>query len=302
MNNSSFPRVDVCVVTYNQASLIEACIQSILDQDYPNFRIIISDDCSQDATPNILQRLAALHPDKIQLHINPNNLGITGNCRQALNLAQSDYVILFGGDDLMRKDRLSKQVRHLQNHPRSAGCMSDVAVEDVFSGEIRIAHFPDFASENFLKILTTYTQAPSSSLMLNRKVCRDLQYDARIPVVSDWLLVNEVAAIGMVYISEPLMTYRRHASNTTLRGADKTYIDDRLVAIDILFSKLQDHYWKFRLARSNVYLSVAIRNWHANKKRHSIKFLLYAFLEYALNKTIYLMLLKLIQNPFRKRF
>ncbi|MGE4170321.1 MAG: glycosyltransferase [Candidatus Margulisiibacteriota bacterium] len=299
MNTNSFPQVDVCVVAYNQAPLIESSIQSILDQDYPNFRIIVSDDDSQDETPAVLKRLAELHPDKIKLNFNPKNLGITGNSSYVLSLATANYVALLAGDDLMRKDRLSKQVHRLQQHPQAAGCMSSVLVEDVTTQESHVGHFPDFASEDFLKILTTYNQVPSSTLMLNRTQCGDIHYDPRTPIVSDWLFVNEIAFKGMVYVDEPLTIYRRHASNTTLHGADKTYLDDRLIAVDILFSKLQRHYWKFRYARSNVYLGVANRYWLTGKKRQGLWFIVYALLEYPCNKNVYESFLKVIQKRFR---
>jgi glycosyltransferase involved in cell wall biosynthesis len=296
MTPQEFPAVDVCMITYNQVSLVEETIQSVLDQDYPNVTIIVSDDCSTDGTQAVLTRLAQRHPEKIRIHLNERNRGITLNSNYVLAQSSTQYVIVFSGDDLMHQDRISKQIRHLQAHPDAAGCMSNVVVYDVTTQQSRVAQFPDFEFENFLKILATYNQVPSASLMINRKIFGEVRYDVRTPVVSDWLLVNEVAFKGLVYLNEPLTTYRRHPTNTTLRGVDKTYLDDRLVAIDILFSKLQAHYWKFRNARSNVFLSVATRYWHGGAKRESLKFVIYAFLEYPFNKELYLLPLKLLKK------
>lgn len=63
------PTVTVCVVTYNHRSYIEDCLLSVLYQD-PGIRteILVGDDASSDDTPQIVARLAGLHPGRITLH------------------------------------------------------------------------------------------------------------------------------------------------------------------------------------------------------------------------------------------
>lgn len=61
------PRLSVLVAAKDEESNIEACIESLLDQDYPDFEIVAIDDRSEDATPDILARLERRSPDRLRV-------------------------------------------------------------------------------------------------------------------------------------------------------------------------------------------------------------------------------------------
>ena len=71
--------VSVFVPVYNAEKFIEECILSIVNQNYQNIEIVISDDASTDNTPIILKKLEKKFPNKIKLFLQENNLGITNN-------------------------------------------------------------------------------------------------------------------------------------------------------------------------------------------------------------------------------
>jgi len=302
------PRVDVVVVTYNQKKYIRECLESVLAQDYPNIHIFIADDCSTDGAVEILEQYKKKYPDKIDLLLAEKNEGITKNSGRAHPFLEGQFLCLLAGDDLMRHDRVRKQVEALQNSPTSAGCMSNVEVfcsdEDFATGQFGdvqryISSNPDFTSCSPKRIIATYNQIPSSSLMINRNVFKDYYYDDRTPVVSDWLLVNKVALAGLVYIQEPLLFYRRHSSNTTQRGVDKIYLEDRLIAIDLLFAQTGTYYFSCKRARANVYLQTSSRYFVEKKYQPAVKFLFYSFLESPLNKKLYQLPLKFLIKGLR---
>lgn len=61
------PRVSIVLAGKDEEDNIEACVRTLLDQDYPNFELIVVDDRSTDRTPAILARLAAEYPDRLQV-------------------------------------------------------------------------------------------------------------------------------------------------------------------------------------------------------------------------------------------
>ncbi len=102
------PSLTIIVPARNEAVDIAACLQSLLQQDCANLRIIAVDDRSTDATGAIMEALAAEHPDKLQvLHVTelPSGwLGKTHAMACAAYHATSDYLLFTDGDILFRPD------------------------------------------------------------------------------------------------------------------------------------------------------------------------------------------------------
>jgi glycosyltransferase involved in cell wall biosynthesis len=102
------PSLTVIVPARNEATDIAVCLQSLLQQDYDNLRIIAVDDRSSDATGPIMEALAAEHSDKLRvLHVNelPSGwLGKTHAMAFAAHHAASDYLLFTDGDILFRQD------------------------------------------------------------------------------------------------------------------------------------------------------------------------------------------------------
>jgi glycosyltransferase involved in cell wall biosynthesis len=109
--------IDIVMVTYNQAEYVEDAIQSVLHQQcsFP-FRILISDDCSTDATYQVCQKFLLLYPDKITLSRNSANLGVGRNYVQALMQSSAKYIAILEGDDFFLDPlKLQKQVDLLES-------------------------------------------------------------------------------------------------------------------------------------------------------------------------------------------
>ena len=71
-------KIDILLATYNGEKYLKEQLDSILNQTYKNIRIIISDDCSKDTTPEILKEYQK-KDDRIELHIHKNNLCVVKN-------------------------------------------------------------------------------------------------------------------------------------------------------------------------------------------------------------------------------
>lgn len=112
------PKVSVCVVTYNQEKYIGRCLQSILDQktDF-EFEVIVGDDCSSDATPEIVSDFAKRYPGRIRAVLRARNLGPTRNYLDVHNMARGEYVAHLDGDDYCLPGKLARLAQHMDSHP-----------------------------------------------------------------------------------------------------------------------------------------------------------------------------------------
>ena len=100
MTPNKTPLVSVCVTTYNHAPYIAQAIESILAQkcDF-DVEIILSDDCSQDSTPEICRSYAERYPERVRLLSAEQNVGMRANYRRTIEAARGEYVALCDGDD-----------------------------------------------------------------------------------------------------------------------------------------------------------------------------------------------------------
>jgi glycosyltransferase involved in cell wall biosynthesis len=106
------PLISICIPSYNAGKYIAAAIQSVLDQTYRNFEIIISDDSSDDGTVEVIKSFT---DHRIRCFINERNRGVEFNWNKALHLAKGKYVKVLCDDDIIYPECILEQVRILEN-------------------------------------------------------------------------------------------------------------------------------------------------------------------------------------------
>jgi len=129
------PLVSVFMPVYNQERYIAAALDSVLNQTYKNYEIVISDDCSQDSTPIIVKQYADKFPEKINFYkLTNKNLGGDAHFELLLKKCKGDYVCMFSGDDIMYPEKIDRQMSEiiefdLACHGHAVNCIDE-------SGEI----------------------------------------------------------------------------------------------------------------------------------------------------------------------
>jgi glycosyltransferase involved in cell wall biosynthesis len=114
ISNKKSPKVSVCVVTYNQEKYISQCLQSLVDQktDF-DFEIVVADDCSTDATREIVRAFADKYPKIFRLFLHDENIGAYRNFRFVHEQAVGEYIAHMDGDDYALPMKLQNQVDFL---------------------------------------------------------------------------------------------------------------------------------------------------------------------------------------------
>lgn len=111
------PKVSIIMGIYNCQNTLRESIDSIIEQTYNNWELIICDDCSTDNTYSIVCEYLNKYPNKIKLIKNDENKGLAYSLNQCLKYATGEYIARQDGDDISLKERLEVQVKFLMNKP-----------------------------------------------------------------------------------------------------------------------------------------------------------------------------------------
>jgi hypothetical protein len=222
---ASEPRLSVCIPTYNGAAYLAEAMKSVLDQSLSDFELIVVDDASTDATVEI----ARSFEDPRIRHVGHRvNRGLVGNWNRCLELARGTYVCIFHQDDIMMPDNLVAKVSFLDRSPGVGFAHSNV-LQIGPGGELLSDSWwpkpaPDDAGRQpgtaVLDRLLTGGNAICAPSVVLRRDCVDAlgPFDGRLPYTADWEMWMRAAVFFDVgYLIEPLVKYRRHQGNETLR-------------------------------------------------------------------------------------
>lgn len=87
--------LDICIITYNRASYLEATIDKLLNSPFERCKIYVCDNCSTDNTQSIVEK----YGDKVEIHRNRFNIGLGANIMRALEYGVKPYIWILGDDD-----------------------------------------------------------------------------------------------------------------------------------------------------------------------------------------------------------
>jgi glycosyltransferase involved in cell wall biosynthesis len=244
--NNQFPQVSIGLPVYNGEKFLKQTLDSLIEQTFENFEIIISDNASTDTTEQICREYAAKDV-RIRYYRNPENIGAAPNYNRVFKLARGQYFKWAAHDDLCTPHYLERCVEILDRHPSVVLCYTGVMFIDEQEQYIRQSShllelnfptanqrfkhyqeliFPQKRSRKKGKISTSRTQSISNTSTKSDHPGGDrwtpifglirtdiLKKTALIAsyVNSDMILLGELALYGEFYeISEPLFLYRDH--------------------------------------------------------------------------------------------
>ncbi len=256
-NRARTPLVDVNLVTYNHDKFISKAIESVLEQktDF-EYRLIVGDDCSTDATQSIIRNYALQYPERIQLLIAPEHRGIQHKDRvgmQVLRLSTAKYVALLDGDDYWTDPhKLQKQIDFLETNIDFAVCFHNVKVSyDDHSREPWNYCPPDQKEISTLEDLLDRNFIATSSAVFRRECLGELP-DWFLKIKSgDWLIYILSALNGKLgYLNEVMSVYRIHHAGLWTRQSSVQNTLAEIAMFKALARYLPDKYR--RQAKSHV--------------------------------------------------
>jgi glycosyltransferase involved in cell wall biosynthesis len=134
-------KVTVAVLTYNRSQVLRQTLDSILAQDFPDFRVIVLDNASTDDTPQVVQSYVE-RDARVRHERNVKNIGLMRNWNRAFAMNRSPFICVFHDDDLMLPSFLSKTVAALERYPSAGFAVVELQCIDQSGAVIGV---PDFA-------------------------------------------------------------------------------------------------------------------------------------------------------------
>ena len=113
---ASTPKVSICIPTFNGAGYIREVIDSVLQQEYQDFEIVIVDNCSTDQTAAVVKEFSSRY-ENIRFFRNEENIGLAGNLNRCLEYARGEYIKYLCVDDLLLPGCLEQMAAALDEHP-----------------------------------------------------------------------------------------------------------------------------------------------------------------------------------------
>ena len=238
-SNQPGPLVSVFIPAYNAEPFVSQAIESVLNQTYQNFELIIIDDGSTDQTRQILTTYEA-HP-KVTIHHHPHNKGMAPTWNEGLALGQGEFIAKLDADDFYEPDYLQTIVEFFQNHP---------SVGLAFSGLNLI--YPDGRSEPEMAFLNSWARGRRAFLASLLRLCsirsptvcvrRDCYkqlggFNETMKIHVDWEMWVRIAANYPVgFIARRLANYRMsYGLNCTAQAAiDGRSITDLQLWLEML--------------------------------------------------------------------
>ena len=214
-------KVDVLLATYNGEKYVAEQIDSILDQTYKNIRLIISDDCSKDSTPQILQEYAK-KDDRIILNLQKQNLGVVKNIEFLLKQVTSPLYMLADQDDYWLPEKIEKSVEKMKKENADL-VFGDLEVVDQNLNTM-YESFGDFMllNKKIEKYIDNYKVNYLYNCVTGCTVLSKKEYIEKIlplPTTSKFLIHDHwigliVGLYGkLAYMPEKYIKYRQHGDN-----------------------------------------------------------------------------------------
>jgi len=209
------PRITVFMAAYNAANYISESIQSILDQTFKNFELLIVNDGSTDETVNIIGNFK---DPRIRLIHNDKNRGLTYTRNVALNEARGEYIAILDSDDVAIHNRLELQYNFFLEHPDFALCGGHGSVIDEVGTPVVDNRFTVPIDPDKIKITLLFQNTfINSTVMYKTAVLKELNgYNDYAPAEDYELFIRISDKYPVGNLDSILVKYRIHGSNTSI--------------------------------------------------------------------------------------
>lgn len=217
-------KIDILLSTYNGEEYLNELLNSIINQTYFNWHLIIRDDGSIDSTQKIIDRFKVRFPYKISQIESKQNVGVIKSFEILMQHAVSDYIMFCDQDDVWLPAKieltLNKMIQIEKIYPDKPILIhSDLKVVDKQLNVISESfwHYSRIRPELLLDFdyLAVKNAVTGCTMMINKKVKKILPKSTPNTLMHDsWITLNMANELGIIaYIDTPTILYRQHDKN-----------------------------------------------------------------------------------------
>lgn len=219
------PDISVIMSVYNGEDYLAEAIQSVIDQTFHNWELIIINDCSKDSTPEILADFAAKDA-RIKLHHNEVNLKLPTSLNKAISLSTGKYIARMDADDICLPDRLEKQFRFMEANSDVA--LSSCRFMTVKNGAYASGGAGGRCDNDALRaMLLVANPILHPGVIAKAEIMKQFLYDTTLTCTEDLELWTRMVAQGQKIriLPECLLIYRLHDKQITSTTRERQHTE-----------------------------------------------------------------------------
>jgi hypothetical protein len=209
--------ISVCIPAYNRAGVLPALLDSILNQDFDDFDIVVAEDASPErkVIEAKVREYQQRYGNRVKYHANPQTLGYDGNLRRLVELATGDYVLFMGNDDLLAPGALSAVAAAVREQP-NVGVVLRSYSSFVSDPELPVQVFRYFGQDRFFPpgpntVVTFFRRSVFISGMVFKRssaaACATARFDGTL-LYQQHLVGHILRQESGVYLNR-ILTYHR---------------------------------------------------------------------------------------------
>jgi glycosyltransferase involved in cell wall biosynthesis len=211
--NKTAPSISVLMPVYNAEKYVGRAIDSILNQTFSDFELLIFDDASTDNSLKIIERYK---DERIIITRYDQNAGYVRSMNEGIEKARGSYIARMDADDISYPERLEKQFYFMRDN---AGVGVTATWYDIFGVESGLVTPPSNHDSIVLSMLLNINPIGNPSAMFRKELLQEnnLKYDNSFVPSEDYhLWINLIGKTQFHILPEPLLKYCLHDENISI--------------------------------------------------------------------------------------
>lgn len=249
--------ISILMPVYNVEKYVGEAVQSIINQTYRNFELIILDDGSKDNTVPVIK---SFNDSRIRLYEN-EHLGLSEQLNYGISVANGDFIARMDGDDISKNERLEKQLLFLTKHPEIdiIGTSYEFIDKNGKSKRTKILHEIHSEISASMPVLTSVCHA---SILARKNVFQLAQGYNNIAFCEDQDLFLRLINQGFKFhnMKEVLYLYREPAREKTQKEIEILHFNMRKTGLSYI-EKNYDTYKK----NKNYFFTIGLIEYYHGK-------------------------------------
>jgi len=257
---SEYPFFSVVIPTYNRAAFIKATLQSVLSQTYPNFEIIVVDNCSTDNTDQVLDSF--IRAGQIKFIKHEQNFERARSRNTGMKAARGDFLTLLDSDDYMYPNNLADAAEYARTHP-DIKCFHNL-FEFVNSAGKVVRRYPMPSLKNQRKAIAGGNFMSCIGDFIHREIYQHYEFDTTPELIGAedwefWLRVLADYQVGRIEkVNSGVLQHDGRSVNSQNRQSMKTGLEKLYLKLstDPHLAKVYGPYLKRIRANSLIYMAI----------------------------------------------
>jgi len=276
--------VSVVIPVFNSERWIRQTLISVFEQDYESFEILVVNDGSTDNSLMIVKQVASEYP-RVDLRIlDIANSGVSFARNLGIKDSKGKYVALLDSDDIWHPNKLSLQVKFLEEHRSFIGVLCDffISISDNYGSHlknVRLISNRDSKSlgRNWLSLEGNGALLSSTALLNRSSIVNYASFDSELSTTADLCFYLQLISRGEIgQLNLPLVQYRQHESQmhsnpdnlkreiplllSKLESLNFPYDQNRVMAnVSVMCSLLSLHRHNYRSAAIDLLQALGLR-------------------------------------------